>query len=220
MGQKKKKRDLKPTAKTGKPQQHQQKTFLKLVEEASIHKVKPYIQENFQQMGFQLQKEQNVGLSAMARRLVVTEQILCDKLGFTMDELSDRVFDMEDKDSGYFKVDEIKQGDLARITVSTKAEGQEEFKGESKLEITDVGNAPFSLGPEVEPQLIGMKTGETKEVAFGKDKKMLAKITVRRVSEKTKAPKLAEEPIANTDTPPADAGETPKTEITNDQDVG
>lgn len=197
MGQKKqKKRPQKPTAKNGAPQQHAQKNFLALVEEASLKKVQPYINQTFQQLAMQMQQEQNLGLSSLARRLVVLEEIVGEKLGVSLDELTERVYDLEDKDSGYEKAEEVKDGSLVRLTIATKVKDQEEFQGESTLVVTDTNNEPLTLGPDLEPALVGLKTGESKEISFGKDEKMVAKVTVLRVSEKVEAPKLA--PVAET----------------------
>ena len=187
MGQKKrqkKKRVSKPTAKSGDTKQHPQKNFLKMVEEASLKMVKPFVQEQVQQLGFALQQEQAQTLASIGNRLVVLETIVTEKLGFTMGELCDRVADLEDEQTGYEKVEVIEEGDLVRLEVATKTVDQEEFQGTSKLILTGCGVEPLTIGPELEPKLVGLKTGEQVELAFGKDDKMLAKVIIERVSRK------------------------------------
>ena len=194
MGQKKqKKRPQKPTAKQGQPQQHAQKSFMELVENASLTKVKPYIDQRVQQLGFQLQQEQNLSLSALARRIVVLEELVGEKLGISLDELTSRVYDLEDKDSGYEKTEEVKEGSLVRLSIATKAtESEDDFAGESTLVVTGVAAEPYTLPKELETALVGLATGESTEAAFGKDGKMTAKMTVLRVSEKIQEEKADE----------------------------
>lgn len=194
MGQKKsKKRPQKPTAKNGQPQQHAQKAFGKMVEEASLAKVKPYIDQRMQQLGFQLQQEQNLSLSALARRIVVLEELVGEKLGISLEELTERVYDLEDKDSGYEKTEEVQTGSLVRLTIATKTtDSEDDFAGESTLVVTDVANQPFTLPKELEESLVGLKAGESVETAFGADDKMTAKMTVLRISEKIQEEKADE----------------------------
>ena len=91
MNKKNKKKIKKDTAKNGSPQQHQQKNFLKLVSDASLKTVKPFIKTEVEILGQGLQREQGQTLSALVNRLVVLENIVVEKLGFSMDELGDKV---------------------------------------------------------------------------------------------------------------------------------
>ena len=181
MGQKKQK---KLTAKTGAAQQHQQKSFNKLVGEASLEKVKPFVQAQVQQLGMEMQQALMQTVASLVNRLVVLEELAVEKSGVSMEELINRVADLEDKQTNYEKVEEVIEGDLVRLKIATKMEDQEDFQGESALAITGCGKDPLTLGPELEPQLIGMQVGDMKQIAFGKDKKMIAKIEVQRVSRK------------------------------------
>jgi hypothetical protein len=58
---------------------------------------------------------------------------------------------------------------------------QEDFQGTSRLKIYQTGSGQ-TLGPEMESAILGMSAGQTKEVSFGQDQQLLAKITINRVS--------------------------------------
>lgn len=161
-----------------------QDSFKKLVAEAAKNAVKPYLDKQIQALGFQLQQQQQESLRALYTRLVTVEGILMEKFDIDEAGLANLVADTEDKAAGLRSVDVIEEGDLVRLEVATKAADQEEFQGNSRLVVEAVGLAPLTLGPEIEPQLVGLKVGEVKEVAFGADNSMVAKLTINRVSRK------------------------------------
>ena len=195
MGKKKEqKRELKPTAKNGKPQVHPQQSFKQQISDASLAKLKPFIGQQVQLLGLQLQQEQQSTLRMLYTRLITVEKVIMDKLDITQDQFTDLVADEEDSSSGLKKVDVVKEGDLVRLEVSTKAADQKEFQGTSKMIVENCGLEPMTMGPEIESNLIGLKVGETKEIKFGKDDKMLAKVVINRVSRRPTPPKLKEEP--------------------------
>ena len=161
--------------------------------EAANQVVKPFVRQEVQLLGRQLQQEQNETLRAIYTRLTTLEGIVQKELKISDDQLAELVADTEDKGYGLKKTTEAaKEGDYLRITASTKAKDQEEYQGVSKLVVAGVGQEPFTLGPELEPELIGMKAGETKEVEFGKNKEFKAKLEVNRVSRRPepKKPKV------------------------------
>ena len=186
----------KPTAKNGKPQQRPQKSFPDLVAEAAKNVVKPYVQQQIQNLGFHLKQENVESMRMLYTRLTTIEKLILKKHKISEDEFAELVADTEDESNGLKKVKGIiEKGDLVRLSISTKTKDQKEFQGSSRLVIEDVGNEPFTLGSEVEPQLLGLKVGEKTELSFGKDDKMLAEVIINRVSRRPKpkeAPKKEE----------------------------
>lgn len=174
-----------------------QKNFQQLVAEAATQTVKPFIQQQMQMLGHQLQQEQQSTMRALYVRATTLESIIQEKFEISDSQLAELVADTEDKGSGLLKVEgEAEEGDTLRITVSTKAKDQEEFQGTSKLLIDNLGKEPFTIGPELEPHLVGMLKGDVKEVPFGKDESLIAKLEVNRVSRRpvVEKPGIAEAP--------------------------
>ena len=151
--------------------------------EAANKVLKPYIHQQLQLLGRQLQEDQKQTLRTLFTRVATLESIIQKEFKITDTQLAELVADMEDSGSGLTKVTEgADTGDTLRITLSTKLKEQEEFQGESRLLIDDLGNEPLTIGPELEPALIGLKAGESKEVEFGDEGKLVAKLEVNRVS--------------------------------------
>lgn len=187
-----KKRTNKPTAKNGQPQVHQQKSFAALAGDLAITKLQPFIQQQVQVLGYRLQNEMNNTQRLLFTRLTTLEKLVQNLNNISDEEYRNLVADTEDSSEGLELVNSAAEnGDTLRVSVSTKAKDQEEFAGNSMLKIDNLGNEPFSIGPELEPELIGMSAGDVKEVAFGKDKEMTAQLTVNRVSRRP-APPVAE----------------------------
>jgi hypothetical protein len=190
-----KKRAKKPTAKNGAPQQHAGDSFQTLAQKAIMEKVAPFIQQQMQVIQFQIQGEMQNTLRGMYTRITVMEEVMMDKLGITEEEYVDMVIEKEDTSDGLEKVEDgaVEAGDRVRITVMTKTKEQEEFAGESKLVLDNCGVAPFQIGEELEPQVVGMALGETKDFPFGKDKEMVAKITIDRIARRPKLEEVKDE---------------------------
>ena len=151
--------------------------------EAANQVVKPFVEQKVAQLGMQLHQEQTQTLRAIYTRLTTLEGLIQDKFDIDDEALAELVADTEDRGQNLFKQDgEAKEGDTLRITVSTKMDDQEEFQGESKLLVDSLGIAPFTIGPELEPQLIGLKMGQVVELKFGEDNKMVAQVTINRIS--------------------------------------
>lgn len=178
------------TAKNGKPQNHVQKSFKDLVAEAATETVKPYVQQQLQFLGYQLQQENVESMRTLYTRMTTLENLCLKQFNMTEDQLAELVADSEDKASGYSKVDGvIEAGDYIRLTIETKAKDQDEFKGLTKLIVENVGIEPLTLGTEIEPLLIGLKTNEPTELEFGKDKSLIARVNINRISRKPKVEK-------------------------------
>lgn len=184
-----KKRERKPTAKNGKPQQHAQKPVADMAADIAVSK----LNQQLQVLAMRLQQDQQQALRGIYVRLMTLEGIIQDKLKVSDTELAELVADTEDKAAGLLKVTDsaTEKGDTLRLTVATKAKDHEEFQGESKLVVDNVGNEPYTIGPELEPKLIGLKINDAVELEFGKDGGMVAKIEVNRISRRP-APKKVE----------------------------
>lgn len=166
-----------------------QNSFQQLVSNVAMDKMIPQVEEMVQayteRLGEQLALQQASTLEMLYTRLVVLEAIVIDKLGYTAQDLTDKVADLEDLKEGYERSDSVNLGDMVRVEISTKTKDQEDFQGSSRLKISNVGSGQ-SYGEELESSIVGMASGETKEVFFGEDQQLVAKITLNRVSKKIK----------------------------------
>tara|TARA_R110000868_G_C10973188_1_gene771558 strand:+ start:90041 stop:90640 length:600 start_codon:yes stop_codon:yes gene_type:complete len=163
-----------------KPQQ----SFKNLVAEASAKAVTSVIDQRIQQLGLQLAQNQARELGGIATRLAVMEQICIEKLGITNEDLAERVAEFEDEALGFEKVETVAEGDTVRVTVAAKKSDEKEYGEESNVQITNTGLSPYTLPKEIEEGVVNLTTGETVEIAFGKDDAMKAKVTIDRISRK------------------------------------
>jgi bacillopeptidase F (M6 metalloprotease family) len=160
----------------------QQSSFKELVAEAAQNAVKPYLNQQIQQLGIALQNQQNETLRALYTRVVTLEKLAQKHFNLTEDQLANLVAETEDAAQGLTSAESIEEGDLVRLEISTKTKEDNEYTGTSRLIVENVGLEPLTLGPEIEPQLIGLKTGDEKVLNFGQDGTMEAKVVVNRVS--------------------------------------
>lgn len=170
--------------------QHLQQSIGGLVSKAALAQLGPQIEQmvmaHVQHLGQQLAMESASTLQTLFSRVVVLETIVMEKLGITSEELTGRVADLEDSKEGLVRAETVQAGDVIRLEISTKTKDQAEFQGSSRLKVSQIGSGQ-TLGNELEGATLGMKAGETKEVSFGKDGGMVAKLTVDRVSRPAKA---------------------------------
>jgi hypothetical protein len=170
-----------------KPQQSFQQMVSEASSNAALNKIMPEVEKMVrayvQQLGQNLAMQQASTLETLFARVVVLESIVMEKLGYSTDDLTEMVAKTEDEKEGLIAVEEAQLGDVVRLEVRTKTKDQEEFQGSSRLKIYQTGSGQ-TLGPEMESAILGMKAGETKEVSFGQDQQLLAKITVNRCSRK------------------------------------
>lgn len=166
-------------------QQHLQQSVGSLVSKAALSQMGPQIESMVrhyvEQLGENLAVQQASTLETLFSRVVVLESIVIEKLGYTAEQLTTLVADLQDEKEGLQAVETAELNDVVRIEVSTKTKDQTEFQGTSRMKVYKTGSGQ-TLGPELESCLIGMKTGETKEVSFGKDAQMTAKITLNKAS--------------------------------------
>jgi hypothetical protein len=166
-------------------QNHQTQSFGNMVSKAALAQMGPaiekYVKAVVQNLGQQLSVQQAGTLETLFARTVVLEEILMDKFQLTKEDLATKVSEVEDRKENLEQADSIEKNDVVRLEISTKIADQTEYAGSSRLKVYETGSGG-TLGNEIEDQLVGMKTGETKEFSFGKDKTMTAKVTIDRIS--------------------------------------
>lgn len=175
-----------------RPQQHLQQSMGQMVSKAALAQMGPaieqYVQAVVRNLGQQLSVQQASTLETIFARVVVLEEIVIEKLGYTKETLAIKVAETEDQKEGLTLVEgALEKGDVVRLEISTKAKDQPEYQGSSRLKVYQTGTGQ-TLGDELESALLGLKAGDTKEIEFGKDKGMLAKVIIDRVSRGPKAP--------------------------------
>ncbi len=170
---------------TPRPQQ----SFQQMVSDASLNKLMPQVEDMVkhyvQNLGQQLAVQQSSTLETLFARVVVLESIVMEKLGYSTEDLTSKVSELEDEKEGYSQVEKAELGDMVRVEIATKTKDQTDFQGSSRLKIYETGSGQ-TFGPELESSILGMSTGETKEVSFGQDGQMTAKIKLDRASRKNK----------------------------------
>ena len=169
-----------------KGQNHVQQSMGQLVSKAALAQMGPaierFVRGQIQSLGSQLAMQQASTLETLFSRLTVLEAIMVEKLGYTKESLAVKVSEMEDEKEGLTLVNgPAEKGDVVRIEAKTRTSDQTEYQGSSRLKIPNIGSGE-NLGPELEGAVLGMVAGETKTLEFGKDKQMVAEITVNRVS--------------------------------------
>lgn len=175
--------------------QDQQASFSQMLQQQSLNKVKPYLDQQIAEVARILSANLNNNLEEIYIRVVALEKILMNKFNVEESLIIETVADIQDEKDGLKKsLEAAKEQDTVRIEVSTKAKDQAEFQGTSKLVVSRLGSGQ-TLGKALEGHILGMKSDETKEVNFGQNDEMVAKITVNRVSsplKKQEAPKKDE----------------------------
>lgn len=168
-------------------QQHVQQSMGQMISKAALAQMGPqiekYINETIQRLGSRLAMQTAETTETLFSRIIVLENIIIEKLGYTKDDLANLVSDLEDSSEGLALVTDgvIQKGDVVRLEVKTKTKDQAEYQGSSRLKLYDTGTGN-TLGEELESALIGLKSGEIKTINFGKDKEMVAEFTINRVS--------------------------------------
>jgi hypothetical protein len=168
-----------------KTQPRLQESLGNLVSKAALTKLLPDIENvvraHVKNLGGHLAVQQASTLETLFARTIVLEKIIMEKHGLTLEDLTKKVADVEDEKEGLVQVEEVQVGDVARVEIRTRTKEQTEFQGSSRMKISQTGTGQ-TIGEELEKGLLGMKTGETKEVEFGQDKAMIAQLRLDRVS--------------------------------------
>lgn len=180
-----------------------QQSMSQMVSRAALVQMGPQIEQivrsYINQLGNQLAVQQASTLETLFARVVVLESIVMEKLGYTTDDLTAKVATIEDDKEGLTLVEGAAElGDVVRLEIRTKTKDQPVFQGSSRLKISQIGTGQ-TIGDELERAVLGMKAGDLKEVAFGKDGAMTAEIKIDRVSrgQKQEAPQAAAEEASN-----------------------
>jgi hypothetical protein len=181
--------------KSSGPQSHATQSFGQMVSKAALSQMMPQIEDVVRhyvnQLGSQIAQKSAETIEHLHARVVCLEALLMDKGVTTKEELSDKIASIEDDKRGVAAVDgPAESGDSVRVTIETKLKDQAEYQGRSLVRIDNVGTGN-SFGPELESAIVGMKANEVKEVTFGKDKELGARLSVARVS-RPKAPQGVE----------------------------
>lgn len=176
-------------------QLHPQQSFQNMVADATLSKLSGYIDQEVQRFGASLSQRTATTLDALFTRIISLEELLMKtNPAITKDVLAEQVATIEDRNEGLKSVDNdavVELGDRVRIEIKTKTDDQTEFQGQSRLMIDNAGSGN-TLGQELESVLVGMKAGETRENKFGKDQKMVASITINKISRAERQEALAE----------------------------
>lgn len=157
--------------------------FADMTSNAVINKLKPYIENSVQQATAQLAQTTVEDISALATRLVSLENIICEKLGMTREDLAQRVADEEDIVLGMERVEEVQQGDTVRVENVYINNETQTVIGTRRQLIHDIG-ADSENGPINFPTLLGAKSGTTIDINIPGNDKVTVKMTVNRVSRK------------------------------------
>jgi hypothetical protein len=163
------------------------KSFTSYVEDASLQKVVPYIKEEMNRVQEHLYSEMQSTLRIMYLRMITLESLACNKFGLSKDEYADLVADTEDLSGGFISVGSestVETGDRVRITLASKTKAEEDYRPSTRLILDNVNTPPYGIGPELEPQVVGMCVGETKEFTLGENKDVMVKVTIDRIARK------------------------------------
>jgi len=175
---------------TGKPRQTH--SFEQLVGKANQEALKPFIMQQMNFLGMQLRQSTLRELSSIQMRIMALEKFAIEKLNITEDDIANKVAELEDEATGLVPSTEgAKEGDLVRATINVKAEGQEEFGPEQRMQIDKLSLEPFTVTEDFEKQLIGIKQGETRELTMDEGK-TLVKVKADRLSTPKPQPKPVE----------------------------
>lgn len=184
--------------------QHAQNSFAQLVGKANQEALKPYILQVIGEVGNDISRRVMSKMAILQNRIEALETILKERLDLTQVELDNSLFDLEDRVTGYIKVDRpAQEGDLLRLTMRTRKVDSEEFGKPQKREFSNLGKPPYALGVEfVEKALIGAEIGKPVVVPFDKELQEATKtqeleFTIDRVSELIAKPEPKKEEPKN-----------------------
>jgi hypothetical protein len=187
--------------KKNKGQPHQTQSFEQLVGQANRNALKPYINQLFGSLANDLSQRLFTRMAIFQNRIEALESILKMKLNVTQEEMDTALFDLEDKVTGYQKVDRpAQEGDLLRLTMRVK-NTEKGYGKPTKKEFSNLGREPFALGvPFIEKALLGVSVGVPTVVPFDEELRKQTKtdeveFTIDRISE------LIEKPVVKKEEP-------------------
>jgi FKBP-type peptidyl-prolyl cis-trans isomerase (trigger factor) len=163
---------------------HPQESFQQLVARTALNIVKPYATELMMELANDLSLRVFKQIGNVQTRIMAIEELLIEKMGITLADIELKASDIEDEATGYKTADRpAQEGDLIRVVVSMKTKEGTEFSAPQKRLITKLLNKPHALTQTVEEGIVGMTSGQTKEMELDGGA-AIAKITVSKVSEK------------------------------------
>lgn len=170
-------------------------SFEQLVGKANQEALKPFIMQQMNLMGMQLRQASLKELSSIQMRIMALEKFAIEKLGITEDDIANKVAELEDEATGFILTEEAAvAGDLLRATIQVKTEGQEEYGPEQRMQIEKLAQQPFTVTEGFEAQLVGIKTGETRDVTMDEGK-TLVRVTADRISTLINKPEVPQEVV-------------------------
>jgi hypothetical protein len=175
----KKRTQRKPTNNSNN--KHANASFQDLVAQAVNSKLLNTVNQQMNYLASLIAQEQRSNLEDIYSRLNTLESLCLEKFGLTDEEFAILVAETEDKLSGFIAGEIVEEGDLVRLEIATRTKEQEEFQGSTRTKLQNAGSTK-TFGEEIESAIIGMKVNETKEIEFGKDKGMVAKVTIQTTS--------------------------------------
>lgn len=157
--------------------QHATQSFTQLVGKANQEALKPFIIEVMQSLGQQLARQQLAATGEVITSIAALKRVLISKGIMTEADFVEARFQEEDAAWGLTESTEAAQaGDFVRITFKAKSDKDEAFGPEDRLNIKRLVE-DNTLQPEVAEGIVGMKKGETKEIAFQVSNKVLNEAT-------------------------------------------
>lgn len=155
---------------------------------AVLADLKPFLDQSLGIMYEQLKRDFGNQVADIYTRVVALEELLEQKVdNFNREMIEDQMYLVIDRTYGLEEIPVAEKACLARIKLQTRTVDKEKWSSAGRRDIPNLGSGQ-TLGPALEEAIIGLKTGETTEVLFGKDNKIEAKITLLRASMAPKAP--------------------------------
>ncbi len=168
-------------------QKHATQSFGNMVSKSALMQLAPQIEQMIMMQtehGYnQISAKISPAIEVLYRRVLELEKIIIEGGMVTRDDLAARLADSEDLSKGLAKSNfAVKDGDTVRLTLSIKQAGTDTYKPESRMLVDNIGSGK-SLGQEVEAQVLGMNSGDTKEFDIGaENNRSTIKVVVNRVS--------------------------------------
>lgn len=175
-------------------QVHPQKSFQELVADATRAALSGYIDAEIQGLGQALAQRQAQTNNNLKLRIICTEELIMEmNPAITKETLATRVSAIQDRLEGFDALTAeaaVEKGDRVYVELKTRTQDQTEYQGTSRLMIDNIGEGA-TLGSELESAILGMKSGEVKEIKFGKDESLAASIALNRASRSNKPKRVA-----------------------------
>lgn len=174
-----------------KKEPHPTMSFTDLVAKKNTDTLKPYIDQQINQLGMKLAQGQLGALAPTLLRLSALEDVLKEKLGETDESLATRVVEMEDRALGVeLSQDAAAAGDTVRYSIQINGEGQLHKQTARNLGKPRTDSTPEQL--QIQQALIGLSAGEATVVEIPGAK---LKLLMERVSKAPKKIPITELPI-------------------------